>query len=75
MNPASRDEFTIGYYLGRSVNGFDIDLGVRYDTIDNKGSVSTAHEEEHHDDEEHHDEDEHEAVSYTHLTMPKKRIV
>ena len=60
MNPASRDEFTIGYYLGRSVNGFDIDLGVRYDTIDNKGSVSTAHEEEHHDDEEHHDEDEHE---------------
>ena len=66
MNPASREELTIGYYLSRSFDGFDIDLGVRYDTIDNIGSVTSVHEEEHHDeeeedhhDEDHHDEDEH----------------
>ena len=59
MNPASRDEVTIGYYLSRSFNDFEVDFGVRYDTIDNKGSVSSAHEEEHHDEDEdeHHDED------------------
>ena len=48
------------------MNGFDIDLGVRYDSIENSGSITSVHEEEHHDeeeedhhDEDHHDEDEH----------------
>ena len=59
MNPASRDDTTVGYYFGRSVNGFDIDFAARYDSIDNKGSVSSAHEEEHHNEEEHHDDEEH----------------
>ena len=61
MNPASRDEATIGYYFSRDMNGFNIDFAARYDTIDNSGSVTSSHEEEHHDEdhdeEEHHDED------------------
>jgi iron complex outermembrane receptor protein len=54
MTPASRDELTFGYYLSRSFDSFDLDFGVRYDMIDNEGSIVS----EHHDEEEHHDEDE-----------------
>jgi iron complex outermembrane receptor protein len=60
MNPASRDELTFGYYLSRSFDGFDLDFGMRYDSIDNEGSISNAHEEEHHDEDEDHEEEEHE---------------
>ena len=69
MNPAERDEMTIGYFLSRNMNGFDIDFGARYDSIENKGSITSFHEEEHHDededhDEEHHDEEEMETDYY-----------
>ena len=69
MNPAERDEMTIGYFLSRNMNGFDIDFGARYDSIENKGSITSSHEEEHHDededhDEEHHDEEEMETDYY-----------
>ena len=52
MTPASRDELTFGYYLSRSFDSFDLDFGVRYDMIDNEGSIVSMHEEEHHDEHE-----------------------
>ena len=61
MNPASRDELTFGYFASREVNDLHLDFGIRLDYIDNKGSVSEAHEEEEHNDEdEGHDEHEEE---------------
>jgi iron complex outermembrane receptor protein len=62
MTPASRDELTFGYYLSRSFDSFDLDFGVRYDMIDNEGSIVSMHEEEHHDEdhEEHEDHEDHE---------------
>jgi len=58
MNPASRDELTFGYFASQEVNDFHLDFGIRLDLIDNKGSISEAHEEEeHHDEDEDHDED------------------
>ena len=59
MTPASRDELTFGYYLSRSFDSFDLDFGMRYDMIDNEGSVVSAHEEEHHDEDEDHEEEDH----------------
>ena len=80
MNPVQSEEFNLGYYVGTDLpGGFDLDLGLRYDSVNRKGSVSEHHEEDHdegHGDEDHGDEDhgdEHEdehhemAVSYTHL--------
>ena len=62
MTPASRDELTFGYYLSRSFDSFDLDFGVRYDMIDNEGSIVSEHhdEEEHHDEDEDHEEEDHE---------------
>ena len=62
MTPASRDELTFGYYLSRSFDSFDLDFGVRYDMIDNEGSIVSMHEEEHHDED--HDEHEESEVAY-----------
>ena len=60
MNPATRDEFTVGYFASREVNDYTLDFGLRLDRLGNKGSVSEAHEEEeHHDEDEDHDEEEH----------------
>ena len=61
MNPAESNEKMIGYYLGTRFMGLDLDLGIRHDRINRRGTVSHAHEEEeHHDeDEEDHDEEEH----------------
>ena len=59
MNPSTRDEFTVGYFASREVSDYTLDFGLRFDRLANKGSVSEAHEEEHHDEEEDHDEEEH----------------
>ena len=59
MNPSTRDEFTVGYFASREVSDYLLDFGLRFDRLANKGSVSEAHEEEHHDEEEDHDEEEH----------------
>jgi iron complex outermembrane receptor protein len=59
MNPSIRDEFTVGYFASREVSDYTLDFGLRFDRLANKGSVSEAHEEEHHDEEEDHDEEEH----------------
>ena len=51
MNPASREELTLGYFASRDFDIFHVDFGIRFDNINSEGSVSSAHEE-------HHDEDE-----------------
>jgi len=56
MNPASREELTLGYFASRDFDIFHVDLGIRFDNIDSEGSVSSAHEE-HHEEDEGHDED------------------
>ena len=56
MNPASRDELTLGYFASRDFDVFHVDFGIRFDNIDSEGSVSSAHEENNEMNEEH-DED------------------
>ena len=56
MNPASREELTLGYFASRDFDIFHVDFGIRFDNINSEGSVSSAHEE-HHDEDEGHDED------------------
>ena len=56
MNPASREELTLGYFASRDFDIFHVDFGIRFDNIDSEGSVSSAHEENHEEDEGH-DED------------------
>ena len=61
MNPVDSNEQMIGYYLGTSFVGMDLDLGIRHDRVNRKGTVSQAHEEEEHHDDDHdedHDEEE-----------------
>src|SRR6056300_1407351 len=60
MNPASRDELTLGYFASRDFDVFHVDFGIRFDNIDSEGSVSSAPEENNEMNEEHdedHDED------------------
>jgi len=58
MNPASSDELTLGYFITQDFNLFHVDLGLRWDNIDTKGSISNMedHDEDHHED--HHEGDE-----------------
>jgi len=72
MTPASRDELTFGYYLSRSFDSFDLDFGVRYDMIDNEGSIVSMHEEEHHDED--HDEHEESEAAYYDKTFNNSSI-
>ena len=63
MEPVKSTETTIGAFGGFDVSGFDIDVGIRYDDIERKGTIREMHEEEEHEEEEHeeegHDEEEH----------------
>jgi len=40
MNPTESQETTLGYYLGRDFEHFFLDVGIRYDRINRKGSVT-----------------------------------
>ena len=60
MNPADREELTLGYFARRDFDLFELSFGVRYDQIDTSGSVTGHHEEDHHDEDEDHDEHEEE---------------
>lgn len=54
MNPASSDELTLGYFITQDFNLFHVDLGLRWDNIDTKGSISNMedHDEDHHEGDE-----------------------
>ena len=60
MNPANREELTLGYFARRDLDLFELSFGIRYDQIDTSGSVTGHHEEEDHDEDEDHDEHEEE---------------
>ena len=63
MEPVKSTETTIGAFGGFDVSGFDIDVGIRYDDIERKGTIREMHEEEEHEEEGHeeeeHDEEDH----------------
>jgi iron complex outermembrane receptor protein len=40
MNPAKNEEFTIGYYISKDLDLFNVDLGMRMDQIERSGSVT-----------------------------------
>ena len=40
MNPASNEELTLGYYISKDLESFNIDFGMRLDQIDRTGSVT-----------------------------------
>ena len=40
MNPAKNEEFTIGYYISKDLDLFNVDLGIRMDQIERSGSVT-----------------------------------
>ena len=46
MNPANNEEFTVGYYISRDLDLFNVDIGMRLDQIERSGSVT---DEEHKD--------------------------
>ncbi len=66
MNPVDSSEKMIGYYVGTRFMGMDLDLGIRHDRVNRRGTVAHQEEEEHHDEDEDHDEDhdEHEVEAY-----------
>ena len=45
MNPSESDEMTIGYYLNKNLDLFDVDFGIRHDRFNRKGSVT--HRDDH----------------------------
>ncbi|MDC0332678.1 TonB-dependent receptor [Gammaproteobacteria bacterium] len=64
MNPASRDELTLGYFASRDFDVFHVDFGIRFDNIDSVGSVSSAHEENNEKNEGHYEDHEEMETSF-----------
>jgi len=62
MNPVDSTEKMIGYYVGTSLMGLDLHLGIRHDRLNRQGTVTHAHEEEHHDEDHDEDHDEEEEM-------------
>ena len=77
MEPVKSTETTIGAFGGFDVSGFDIDVGIRYDDIERKGTIREMHEEEEHDEEEHDEEehhDEHEGFELEPFTFKDQSV-
>ena len=63
MEPVKSTETTIGAFAGFNVSNFDIDVGVRWDDVERKGTIREMHHEEDHD-EDHEGEEEHEGEEH-----------
>ena len=77
MEPVKSTETTIGAFGGFDVSGFDIDVGIRYDDIERKGTIRETHEEEEHEEEEHDEEehhDEHEGFELEPFTFKDQSV-
>ena len=75
--PVKSTETTIGAFGGFDVSGFDIDVGIRYDDIERKGTIREMHEEEEHEEEEHDEEehhDEHEGFELEPFTFKDQSV-
>jgi len=57
IRPTDSSEFSIGYYASTDLDIFNIDLAIRLDRINRKGSLAHDEEEEEHHDEEHEEEE------------------
>ena len=40
MNPATSEEFTLGYFMSKDIGMYNVDLGFRMDQIERSGSVT-----------------------------------
>ena len=40
MNPATSEEFTLGYFISKDIGMYNVDFGLRMDQIDRSGSVT-----------------------------------
>ena len=58
MSPAKSDEYTAGYFISKEFPNQHLDFGVRYDSVNRKGSISEHDEHDEHEGEEDHDEHE-----------------
>tara|TARA_B100000900_G_scaffold393466_1_gene389963 strand:+ start:704 stop:3010 length:2307 start_codon:yes stop_codon:yes gene_type:complete len=58
MSPAQSDEYTLGYFISKEFQNQHLDFGVRYDSINRRGSFSEHDDHDDHDGEEDHDEHE-----------------
>ena len=77
MEPVKSTETTIGAFGGFDVSGFDIDVGIRYDDVERKGTIREMHEEEEHEEEEHDEEehhDEHEGFELEPFTFKDQSV-
>ena len=63
MEPVKSTETTIGAFAGFHVAEFDIDVGVRWDDVERKGTIREMHDDEDHDGD-HEGEDEHEGEEH-----------
>ena len=72
MEPVKSTETTIGAFGGFDVSGFDIDVGIRYDDIERKGTIREMHEEEEHEEEGH--DDEHEGFELEPFTFKDQSV-
>ena len=71
MNPVFCKGMTFGYFLSREVGPFTMDVGIRHDRNERRGSLTRLnqhhddHDDEEHDDEGHHDDhDDHEGEEH-----------
>lgn len=62
IRPSDSSEFSIGYYVSTDLDNFNVDLAIRLDRINRKGSL--AHDEEEEEEEHHDEEHEEEEVDY-----------
>ena len=76
MEPVKSTETTLGVFAGLETNGFDIDLGARWDDIERKGTIRELHheEEEEHEGEEEHHEEEHEGFELEPFTFKDQSL-
>ena len=44
MNPATSEEFTLGYFMSKDLGMYNMDFGLRMDQIERSGSVSDNHD-------------------------------
>ena len=46
MNPATSEEFTVGYFMSKDIGMYNVDFGFRMDQIERSGSVTDNHDGE-----------------------------
>lgn len=71
MEPVKSTETTLGVFAGLEANGFDVDLGARWDDIERRGTIRELH---HEGEEEHAGEAEHESFELEPFTFKDQSL-